>query len=173
MRACILALPLAAIVAAAAMPTAVDAQPYSRAGIDVGRRVRVTTPGVPGRDRYAGRVVAVSADSLTLHRDGAKAPSAIPFASITRLEVSRGRHPSGWRGAGIGLVAGAAVGTIVGVATYQEKRGDCYLFVGCTADYREAKGISPSGGAILGAAGGMIVGTIVGRMVRSERWVRR
>ena len=173
MRAMRFALPLVAIVAATVLPPAIGAQPWSRAGIDVGRRVRVTTPGVPGRDRYAGRVVAVGADSLTLHRDGTPAPRAIPFTSITKLEVSRGRHPNGWRGAGIGLVGGAAIGTVVGLITYEKGRGDCYFLAGCTPDYRESKGIDPGGGAILGATGGLIVGTIAGRFVRTEKWAKR
>ena len=173
MRAVMLWLPLAAVLGVAVLPAAIEAQPWSRAGIDVGRRVRVTTTGVPGRDRYAGRVVAVGADSLTLHRDGAPAPSAISLTSITKLEVSRGRHPNGWRGAGLGLVGGAAVGTVVGLVTYRKGRGECYFLAGCTPDYRETKGIDPGGGAILGATGGLIVGTIAGRFIRTEKWARR
>ena len=166
-------LPLVAIVAATALPPAIGAQPYSRAGIDVGKRVRVTTPGVPGRDRYAGRVVAIGADSLTLYRDGAPAPTAIPFTSITKVEVSRGRHPNGWRGAGLGLVGGAAVGTVVGLITHKKGRGECYFLAGCTPDYRPEEGIDPGGGAVLGATGGLIVGAIAGRFIRTEKWARR
>ena len=173
MRAVMLWLPLAAVLGVAVLPPAIEAQPWSRAGIDVGRRVRVTTPGVPGRDRYAGRVVAVGADSLTLHRDGAPAPSAVPFTRITKLEVSRGRHPNGWRGAELGLVGGAAVGTVVGLVTYKQGRGECYFIAPCTPDYRPEEGVSPGGGAVLGATGGLIVGTIAGRFIRTEKWARR
>ncbi|HWE42872.1 MAG TPA: hypothetical protein VG432_10220 [Gemmatimonadaceae bacterium] len=169
MRAVRFALPVAAVV----FPVVLGAQPMSRAGIDVGKRVRVTTPGVPGRDRYAGRVVAVGSDSLTLHRDGAPGPRAIPFTSITKVEVSRGRRPNGWRGAGLGLVGGAAAGTVVGLITYKKQRGDCYFLAPCTPDYRPREGVSPGGGAVLGATGGLIVGAIAGRFIRTEKWAKR
>jgi hypothetical protein len=173
MRAAMLCLLLAAMLGVAVLPPALGAQPWSRAGIDVGKRVRVTTPGVPGRDRYAGRVVAVGPDSLTLQRDGAPAPTAIPFTSITKVEVSRGRRPNGWRGAALGLVGGAAAGAVVGLITYKKQRGECYFLAPCTPDYRPAEGIDPGGGAILGATGGLIVGTIAGRFIRTEKWAKR
>ena len=173
MRAAKICLPLVAMLGVAVLPPAIQAQPWSRAGIDVGKRVRVTTPGVPGRDRYAGRVIAIGADSLTLHRDGAPAPRAISFTSITKLEVSRGRRPNGWRGAGLGLVGGAAAGTVVGLITHKKGRGKCYFLAPCTPDYRPEEGVSPGGGAVLGATGGLIVGAIAGRFIRTEKWAKR
>ena len=166
-------LALAAILLAAGPSLTVGAQSPSRAGIGPGMRVRVTTPGVAGRDRYAGRVLGVGADSLTLHRDGAPAPSAIPFARITKLEVSRGRRPNGWRGAGLGMIGGAAAGAVTGLITHKAGRGRCSFLGGCSPDYREEKGIRPGGGAVLGATVGLIAGTIAGRIIRTERWVER
>ena len=171
MRVARLCLSLAAIMIA--RPAASGAQAYSRAGIDVGTRARVTTPGVPGRDRYTGRVTAVSADTLTLERDDAPAPSAIPFSAITKLEVSRGKHPNGWRGAGIGFVGGAALGAVVGLVTHKPGRGNCFLLIACTADYRPETGIDPSAGAALGAVGGTLIGAVAGRMIYSEKWETR
>jgi hypothetical protein len=171
MRTAKLVLPVVAMVAA--MPLALCAQTYSRTGIGVGTRVRVTTPGVPGRDRYAGRVVAVGADTLTLHRDHAQAPSALAFSTITKLEVSRGRHPDGWRGAWVGLFGGAAAGTVVGLVTHKPGHGKCYFLAGCDPDYRAEKGIRPGSGAAMGAIAGLLIGPLVGRRIHSERWVTR
>jgi hypothetical protein len=170
MRIARLSLFLGAITAA--LPMLLGAQTYSRAGIDVGSRARVTTPGVPGPDRYAGRVVAINPDSLTLDRDGASAPSVISFSAITKLEVSRGKHPNGWRGAWMGFLGGAAVGTVVGLVTHKPGRGRCSILA-CGPDYRPEKGIEPASGAMLGAIGGTLVGAIAGRMIKSERWETR
>ena len=68
--------------------------------VRVGDRVRVTAPGV---NSGAVTVVAVGNDTLVLGRD--VSTWGIPIASVTRLEVSRGRGLSG-QGAGIGAALG-------------------------------------------------------------------
>ena len=77
----------------------------------------------------------------------------IPITSIVQLRKKE-RKSRFWKGAGIGLVAGAIIGGVVGVATYDS---------GVTGEFAEAVTVlGPIArgrtGAILGGLGGMIVG---------------
>ncbi len=82
----------------------------------------------------------------------------VPVASITRLEVRRGRKSNWAEGAGIGLLVGAATGAIIVVAS-----GDC------------GGGFGPcptagQGAVFLGGLGG-VIGLIIGASTTTERWV--
>ena len=67
-----------------------------------GARVRVYSP-----DRLTGTIEMLSPDTLVLRLEARRSLQAIPFASITRLEVSRGRKSNVGKGARIGLAVGA------------------------------------------------------------------
>jgi len=119
-----------------------------------GARVRVAAPpGVP--QRSTARIVAVSADTLILADLGGVPRQSVPLVSIASLEVSRGR--TALRDAGIGFLAGAAIGAVIGAAS---SRPEDFLGQGA--------------GAVLGAtlfgATGVVVGVIVGSS--HERWQR-
>ena len=89
---------------------------------------------------------------------------ALPYAGISRLDVSTGRHRKVLKGAAIGTLSAGAVGAILGAATYQpcESSGfDCLLAP------TSASGSAVVGG-VLGGTLGLIVGTLVGLPKRDD-----
>jgi hypothetical protein len=78
---------------------------------------------------------------------------------VTSLEVYQGRGSNTWRGAGIGLLAGAAAGfltwhTAVGGCYEGAATNDCALVLG----------------AGIGGLAGALVGTVVGAFIKTDRW---
>jgi hypothetical protein len=132
-----------------------------------GSRVRFST----ANDGDASRVAIVSAvrgDSLVLLRDGSAESITVPFDQMTQLDVSSGRRDRMGAGLGVGLVAGAAIGGLLGAATYQKpscNSGDFFCGLGDVG-----AGGSAAGGAILGGVGGALVGLLIGSIVHTERW---
>jgi len=100
--------------------------------------------------RLEGRFVAVDASTLTLTRDST--PTEIRLPDVERLWV-RGRATGRGAliGAGIGIVAGAAYGLLIGsIACEPVDGGDC-----TSAEVAAVMGL-------LGGAGGAAVGAGVG-----------
>ena len=85
-----------------------------------GARVRVTVPTFNrmtwSRDRvkWVGAFVALRPDTLVLNVKGQTTPLEIPFASVSKLEVSKGQKRSAGKGAGRGFLIGACCGILVG-----------------------------------------------------------
>ena len=128
--------------------------------VKVGDRVRVTAPGlgVPNRD---GILRLLDADSLVMRPEyGGPSRLVIPLASLTRFEVHRGGKSHVGAGAGYGALAGAVIGVgsaaiLCSNATFgcAEFTGGVYLVLG--------------GG---GAVAGLLIGSIVGALITTERW---
>ena len=74
-----------------------------------GSRVRLLAPELGAR-KLAGAVVEIRADTLLFTADKQSTPTLVPTVSLTGLEVSRGMHSHVLAGAGLGFLAGAAVG---------------------------------------------------------------
>lgn len=129
--------------------------------IDKGVRVRITSSH--GKT-FSGSLVAASAESVTVLKDGAPVIRTTPSSDIARLEVSTGRH----RGMGallkgaIGLGIGVAGGALLGAASYSERSPSC--FFDCT------RGQAAAFGASLGGVAGLVFGTIVGVATGHESW---
>jgi hypothetical protein len=114
-----------------------------------------------------GRLVAMSDEAWTIVVDGHPAPFRLPRNVVGAIDVSRGRSSSAKRmlkGAGIGLLLGAAGGAAFGEATGSDcspHSVDCWF--------------SRSDTAALGAIGigalGAVVGGIVGALP-AEQWQR-
>jgi hypothetical protein len=132
----------------------------SHVPVQPGTRARVTAPDC-GLRRQATTVETVHGDTLVF----ASAPSRnsipinCPMASVARLEVSTGRRPQTVRVAGIGLLAGAAVGVPMGFAYANDD--------GCAGLSKWA--CAPLGAGILGASGALI-GALVGSQIQSDHW---
>jgi len=125
-----------------------------------GARVRVSAPGILA-GHYVGTILSRSRDTLQLGGPNA-APVSVPVNRITSLEVSRGK--SRLHGAGRGVLWGAPIGLVVGLASANSLE-DCTDF-GCgdaSSGEREAYVLASTlGGALWGAG----IGALVGR----ERW---
>jgi hypothetical protein len=80
---------------------------------------------------------------------------AIPTAFVDHVWVVDGKKGNFWAGAGIGLLAGAAIGGVIG--STQE-----FCILGCSP--------ATEIGFILGAPAGFLVGGLVGTLIQSDRW---
>ncbi len=134
-----------------------------------GARVRVTAPTV-AENHLVGTVAAVDADTLVLGVNHGTSSCfgqgvtimklSIPFASMTSLEVSRGKKSNVGKGLGIGFLAGAALGAAIGFAAGDDPPG----FLAFSSEQKAAAG------AILGSLAGGVIGGVVGATGPSERW---
>ena len=136
---------------AAALPVpvaAISAQEPPQ--VEPGARVRVTAADNAIRNRV-GTLRELNADSIVLE-DGLM----LPLASVTRLELSRGRTANQTPGIVVGFLAGATIGAVWGASAARE------IDESATAVTLLAAGI--------GSALGAVIGGIVGLGIRTDRW---
>jgi hypothetical protein len=129
----------------------------------VARNARVRAYVVPPGAWRVGALERLTADTLFLRPEGCArcASLALPRSSVTRFEASAGRDGHPFRGAALGLLAGAAVGAfVVAPCPHGNSGGDG---PGC--------GLGQGLAAVYGAFGGLLVGGIVGAYWPTpERW---
>lgn len=132
-----------------------DALAQAPAPVKSGQRVRVrsTVAQVP---ELTGVVETIRPDTLMVRDDDRSVATAVPLATIDRLQVSHGRHSHWIRGAAIGFGAGVVTGATLGAAS-----GNDWLFTSSENAFI---------GAILFAPIGAVTGAVVGLLVRTERW---
>ena len=121
-----------------------------------GQRIRVSAPDfIIGP--VVGTIVEFTTDSIWLSVKDQAEPSQIPLDSIEKLEVSKGRKsrvPLGFR-----LLAGGTLGFLYGKA-------------GHPGLPHVGEDVPPELEYLLPfTIGGMVLGTVIGGNVRSERWV--
>lgn len=131
---CVTGLPVYAQLRVTALPT--------------GTRVRVVAPEVLP-SRFTGRATGTQGDTLLLMKGNENL--VVPFVTVQSFEISRERDRL--IGAGIGMLAGAAVGLAWGAS----------LDAGCT-DY--------CFGLLIGPVLGVPAGTVIGALIGKERWER-
>ena len=120
-------------------------------------KVRVTAPSISS-DRLVGTLLEVSADSYVLEAEGWDSPLAVPFASVTSLEVSQGEKGWGWKkGALVGFLGGTASWWVVASALEDQDR---------PPSFEESVVALVSLGGV--AVGGSIVGGLLAR--KREDW---
>ena len=108
-----------------------------------------------------GLVAAFSTDSVALAVGNRTDTLRLPIASVTRFEVSRGRKSKTLSGMGIGAAIGVGTGAILGaIATSGE----------CLFESDPCPGAGAVAGAVLLGVPGLLVGTIVGALTKSDRW---
>ena len=130
--------------------------------VETGSRVRVWLAGPESR-RVTGDVVAVGSDALSLVPGQGRDTTAVPFRSISRLELSRGR-----RSIGSGMLLGGVIGAGLGGAGAL-----AWVASSCFKSSTSTGGNCPTGGTAAGIViGGGAVGAAVGALVRPERWTR-
>ena len=121
-----------------------------------GDRVRVTS-GV--YQPLVSQVKAISADSLVVSANGTDVHLAM--AQVSLLEKGVGQKSQFLTGGLIGLLAGAGVGAIAGLASGDDPPG----WFSFTAEQKAIMGA-----VVLGGIGGA-VGLIAGALIKTERWV--
>jgi hypothetical protein len=147
-------------VIAALLPFALPSANAQLSELQPGARVRVTAPGIVA-NRYVGTVLSRSGDTLHLGGPNA-APVSVPLNRITSVEVSRGK--SRLHGAGRGILWGAPIGLVIGLASANSLE-DCTAF-GCSDASSGERGAYVLASALGGALWGAGIGALVGR----ERW---
>lgn len=127
--------------------------------IGVGARIRVTAPAI-STSKIVGTLIALNADTLFLQAEKSafSTPLTIPPALIARVEVNRGKGSRGMsalKGSVIGF-GGAFVPTFlvlaVNATTLDMGGGDVLLY------------------SLIGGAGGLVLGGIIGSQLPGERW---
>ncbi len=140
-------MPLLALVII--MPASLAAQQNQ----DLSEGIRVRIDG-----KHVGAISDLARDTLVLQRatDGGSDSWSVAVADITRLEVSQGKKSNWKTGMWVGTVSGIAIGTLAGAAACEDSlfsKGECV--------------------AMTGAAGmliGVPLGTLVGALIKTERW---
>ena len=124
-----------------------------------GDRVRVSAPKVNSKP-FVGIIDALDADTLFLENQ-----ITLPLASVTKIEVSRGRKSKAGTGAGIGALVGAGTGAAMGFSDGDDpplfSEGEPFLF---SAEQKAGLG------AIAGGGIGAIIGALIGANQKSDRW---
>ncbi len=106
-----------------------------------------------------GTVVAANADTLFFKVDNQPEPliMSVPFASLNRLEVSRGKKSKIGSGAGVGFLIGAIAGAAIGYIADEE---------GNDLRPEHAALVVAGPGAILG----ILIGAGIGSSMRGDSW---
>jgi hypothetical protein len=134
-----------------------------------GARVRVSTPAA---GRIVGTLLRATTDSVVVEVASGSSV-AFPAGGISRLELSAGVQRHGWKGAGIGLLVGAGVGGVIGLATYRRTECDeplLDLFV-CSFVDRTSREVTVIADAAMVGTLGAVAGALIGHAAR-ESWVR-
>ncbi len=122
--------------------------------VAVGTRVRVTADPL-AIDKYDGTLQGWADDSVTVDT------LQVALTQLTRLDVYRGRKSNARKVALIGAASLASVGAAVALVVCSD--GACES----DGDYTAlAVGVLTLGGA----AGGALIGGIIGALIKSDRW---
>jgi hypothetical protein len=130
------------------------------AALQADARVRLM---MVGAERWSvGNLLMQPRDSVRLLVGGSGDTLAVATASVTRFEMSKGRHRQTARGAWIGAIVGALAGSTIGLATYEECGG-------CLAPDPGRGGSAMIGAVAFGLLGAGI-GALTGSQITAERW---
>jgi len=135
--------------------------------VDPGARIRFAFP--PGTPLTIATALAQRGDSLWVRPLDSADTVALALPGLARLDVSAGRQTHAWRGAGIGLLVGAAVGGVLGYAAGSDcptSQGSGYFnFNMCFG-----RGFYAEAGALGLGTVGAVIGAVSGWVNPTERW---
>ncbi len=143
----------------------VPVRPGARVRISHDCRTRTLSSGATRIDcrTEKGTLAALTADSVVLRIGEPATPLAVSLASVTRLDLYRGRRSLAGRGALIGLVVLGGFGAIAGfnLCELDETQAGCGL-----GDHLLG---SVYGGALFGLLG-IVIGAVTGALIKTDRW---
>lgn len=148
------------LVAALLLTAFVDLFAQEKPAVAPGAKVRVSAPPVVEK-RVVGFVVLLDRDTLVLNVEGRAEPLTVPLASVSVLEVHRGRKSRVGRGALIGLAVGAGGGAIIGALATSDS---------CLFDPDPCPAAGAGAGALFFVLPGTVIGAIIGALTRTDRW---
>ena len=138
-------------------------------GAAPGQRVRLMVSGSK-RPLVVGQFIRQANDSIVIRPDSALRPEgerAFLLERGHRVEQSVGFRRRTLKGVGVGLLAGATTGGVVGALTYSKP--DCSSDFIC---FDFGRGFSAFAGAMVLALPGMVIGGIIGASEKHEAWRR-
>ncbi len=141
----------------------VPGQAQDAVSFHIGQVVRFRFRG--GSELYAGRLLAVRADSLVLApRAKPETTVAVARSAVARIWVNDGSSPRTLEGAFAGLCIGGLLGAVVGAGLEQPscRQNEFLCF--------DMPGLATALGATVGVGLGVMVGSIVGRRSQREHW---
>lgn len=141
---------LAVVLALVIGSAAADGQLYARP-LGSGERVRVTAPELAAAP-IRGTFLSAERDTIRMATAGGSLIVGVPYASVQRLEVSRGRDRVRWALMGAG--AGAIAGMLIGAMSASGGSGS----------------INESWAPLGGLVAGIPIGAVVGAVLAPERW---
>ncbi|MDQ6689464.1 MAG: hypothetical protein M3Z18_03045 [Gemmatimonadota bacterium] len=135
---------------------------FSEVRLQIGARVRVSS-STSGRlgSAWVGTVLAQHGDTLLFQPEGTQDSLTLALGSTTQLEVSSGTHSHVGQGMGLGFLAGASIGALLGVTTYTPS--NCFVLCG--------PGVAAAADGLAGGLLGTIVGGFMGAR-HTENWER-
>ncbi len=148
----------------AALAVAVPSNLYSQDEPQVipGDRVRVLAPSV-SPDRLVGTMLAMDPDSCVLDVEGRYKPVAVPLASLTSLQVSRGKRSLAGPGAVVGMLTGGIAGVSLALSA-------CKVEGACRSNGEDKTVVVALVLGVGGAALGAGVGALLGAFKKVDRW---
>jgi len=132
--------------------------------LETGARVRLTSPTLPP-DQEIVRILSAGSDTVVFRSERNPVTRSLALNEISAVEVSLGEQRRTRRGAVIGLLSGAAIGGIAGYATYEPCTGYCFL-------EPASAGSNAAWSGLAGGTMGLLVGTTIGWLSKSEKWQR-
>ncbi len=126
-----------------------------------GSRIRITELEAGKSKRRSGTVVTAGADTVVLRLDGGGATGTFSLARISGLEVSRGQKGHVAVGVGLGFLAGAGTGALVGALACKNQ--------GCLSGSDDMGAVVTALSAGIGGVVGMLVGGGIGAH-KTDMW---
>jgi hypothetical protein len=136
--------------------------------LHAGARVRLSlkpTPDHLTRERIMGLLMSVDEDSVVVNVGPGQPSRGVAIDALQSFEVGRGRKSSAGKGAGIGLLSGAAGGVAAGLIVCGG--GNCN-----DSGLGDATGLVAG---VLGVGGGLFglgMGALIGGRFHTDRWER-
>jgi hypothetical protein len=133
-----------------------------------GARVRLT---VPATKPFVGTLLGATSDSVRVQLASGSSVT-LPVSGLSGVELSTGVRRHGYKGALIGFVSGAAVGSAIGFATYRKATcdNDSVSQILCGFVDQTSRQVTVVGDAALVGVLGAAAGALIGHTGR-ESWV--
>ena len=132
--------------------------------LESGARARLVTPTLPAEQQIV-QIEATTNDTVVFRSESYPVSRSLALSDISAVDVSVGHRRQTARGAAVGLGTGIALGAIAGYATFEPCEGFCILGP-------ETRGQSAAWGGVAGGVLGLVAGTTIGFLTKSEKWQR-
>ena len=134
-------------------------------GLYTGDKVRIYAPDIYS-ETFRGTIYGINTAEIILDFEGGL--HIFPLTSIERLDVSYGKKRRTGRGALIGLPAGALVFGLISASSYEACDEDVWL--DCAFEFSKRDLFYM--GAIVGSLIGVVAGTAIGSIIKTDVWER-